>query len=198
MYYNLEHFVNFWRQTAEIWGVKLWIKWQHIQLIHLIFLLDVFSFGFFFDDLRGQIGLTLGPGTFEPQSPVCLTSVSTQYHAEATYTSSDLAQLEEVCCGTVRLLMREHKHRYTMWTWSIRANRAQARLLPKQCECRTAGEEGPTTGQVDPVTGVWTDTLWQWITSDVPVLFFIQSVESETTKSPSNTLIYKKLFLSFC
>lgn len=142
MYYNLEHFVNFWRQTAEIWGVKLWIKWQHIQLIHLIFLLDVFSFGFFFDDLRGQIGLTLGPGTFEPQSPVCLTSVSTQYHAEATYTSSDLAQLEEVCCGTVRLLMQEHKHRYTMWTWSIRANRAQARLLPKAMWVQDSGGGG--------------------------------------------------------
>ena len=80
------------------------------------FLFHVFSFGFFFDDLRGHIGLTLGRGTFDPQSPVCLTSVSTQYRAEATYTSSALAQLEEVCCGTVQLLMQEHKHRYTMWT----------------------------------------------------------------------------------
>ena len=50
-----------------------------------------------------------------------------------------------MCCAATALQNEDR---------SRRANGAQARLPPEQCECRTAGEEGPTTGQVDPVTGV--------------------------------------------
>lgn len=44
------------------------------------------------------------PSLFDLQSPVCLTSVSTLYRAQAHYTFSALAGLEEVCFGMVRLL----------------------------------------------------------------------------------------------
>lgn len=51
------------------------------------------------------------PSMFDPQSPVCLTIVSTPYHAQARYSFLALARLKEVCFGTVRLFMHEHKHK---------------------------------------------------------------------------------------
>lgn len=56
--------------------------------------------------------------TLDPQSPVCLSSVSGLYCAQAWYTFLVLPWFEEVCFGRVRLLMHEHKNGFTKWTWS--------------------------------------------------------------------------------
>ena len=41
---------------------------------------------------------------------------SALYCAQAWYTFLALARLEDVCFGTVRLLMSEHKHGCATWT----------------------------------------------------------------------------------
>lgn len=49
------------------------------------------------------------PGTSDPQSPLCLTSVSFPCHPKPRYTSLAPEQLEEVHFGTIQLLMHKHK-----------------------------------------------------------------------------------------
>ncbi len=48
--------------------------------------------------------------TFDSQSPVCLTNVSTAFHTQARHALLALARLEEVGFSTVQMHMHKHKH----------------------------------------------------------------------------------------
>lgn len=60
----------------------------------------------------------LCPSTFDPRSPVCLTSASALYRPQAQYTSLPPARLEEVYFDTVQFTLA-HKHTNTVLTWPI-------------------------------------------------------------------------------
>lgn len=79
------------------------------------------------------------PSMFDPQSPVCLTIVSTPYHAQSRYTFLALARLKEVFFGTVWLFMHEHNTQCRQEVTVLRASWGCSNLSAGQLR---TGEEG--------------------------------------------------------
>lgn len=107
-----------WQKACVEGGREDWLNSMSLSAWELAALTQCSGFANFIQVYYCPLGNPC-PSTFDPQSPLCLTSVSAPCRPRARYASLAPALSGEVNFSTVQLLMLKHKHVKATWTWLL-------------------------------------------------------------------------------